>query len=210
MVRQPLHVDADRGIADIGIANGRAGFCVLLPQPHAKLIGSARGSAGHLGGISQIGFVLRLQCGRVIARLAADANVILGLRAHRLSGERQHDPHSRVLGVDRVEVAAEIGVFLQVGTDSTRACEKRCIRLAVGRPCEHVSGGVQQFHHGVERTACLVDVDPDFAAGVAREAIDVDIRRRIQRDVAMHLKAQPTVVVAALLVWSQHAERLCR
>ena len=41
VVRQALHVDADRGIADVGIPHGGAGLLVLLTEADTQFIGAA-------------------------------------------------------------------------------------------------------------------------------------------------------------------------
>ena len=200
VVRQPLHVDADRGIADVGIPHGGAGLLVLLAETDPQLVGTARRAAGDFGRVSEIGLVLSLCGGRVVAWLAADANVILRLRAGRLAGLRQHDPHPRIPRVCRVEIATVGWVLVHVERDADSRGGKRCVCLAVYRPGQHVAVGVEQFHHGVERRACLVEVDPDLAAGVAHKAVDVDIGRGVEGDVAVHFESEPAVVVAALLL----------
>ena len=74
------------------------------------------------------------------------------------------------------------------------------LELRIERSGPHVSGGVEQLDHGVERRARLVDVDPHLGSGVAREAVDVDIGGVVGRDVAMDLEAQPTHVITALFL----------
>ena len=200
VVRQPLHVDADRGIADVGIPHGGAGLLVLLAEADPQFVGTARRAAGDFGRVGEIGLVLSLCGGRVVAWLAADADVILRLRAGRLAGLRQHDPHPRIPRVGRVEIATVGWVLVHVERDAESRGGKRRVYLAVDRPCQHVPVGVEQFHHGVERGTRLVEVDPDLAAGVAHEAVDVHVGRGIVGDVTMHLEAEPAVVVAALLL----------
>ncbi len=219
-MRQTLHVDADRGIADVGIPHGGAGLLVLLTETDPEFIGSARRAAGQLGRISEVGLILWLSGPRVVVRLAANADVILRLRAGGLAGQRQHDPHPGITGVGAVEVAAIPSVLVHVERNADCRSGKRHVALGVGRTGQHVAIGVEQLHHRVERRARLVELDPDHAAGVAQEAVDVDVGRGVERDMAMHLEAEAAVVVTALLlsrvprvgagreVGCQHAERL--
>jgi hypothetical protein len=196
------------------------GFSSMLAESDPQFVGTARRAAGNFGRVGEIGLVLGLCGGRVVARLTAHADEILCLRAGGLAGQRQHDPHPRIPRVGRVEVAAPPGILLHVESTADRQAAKRRVGLAVGRPCQHVAVGVEQFQHRVERRTCLVEIDPDLAAGVAHEAVDVDVGRGVKRNVAVHLKAEPAVVVAALFlcrlprigaggeVRRQHAERL--
>ena len=94
--RQSQDVDADRGIADVGIADRRTGLLVELTQPHAEFIGTARSAALDLGGIDEIGLVYGLRgrrhaavvgAGRngLVSRLAPHADEVLDRRADRLA-----------------------------------------------------------------------------------------------------------------------------
>ena len=81
IVRETLHVDADRGIADVGIPHRRTRLLVSLTETDPQFIGTTRGAAGHLGRVGEICLVDQLRRGRVVSRLAADTDVILRLRA---------------------------------------------------------------------------------------------------------------------------------
>ena len=112
---QALDVDADRGIADVGVADRRPRLLVELPQPHPQFVGPAGRTALYLRRIGEVGLVCRLGlrrhaavrsdgCDRLVPRLAPHANEILDRRADGLPVARQHHPHARILRVRRVVI----------------------------------------------------------------------------------------------------------
>ena len=195
---QPLHVDTDRGIADVGILHRRAGLLVELPQPDAKLVGAA-GDAGDEGRADEVGLVGILCRGGVVAGLAADPDeeLPLGTRA-----ARQNDPHPGIAAILRVMVMAEKPrlALLQGQGGEPRRRQERSVGLGIGRAGDHLARGVEQLDHGVEAGGRLVEVDPDLGAAGPSEAVDVHVGRGVGRDEAVHLEAQPAVLVAALLL----------
>ena len=104
--------------------------------------------------------------------------------------------------------------------DAPRGGVERRVGLAVDRSGEHRARCVEQFDHRVEAGARFVDVDPGLGAGIPEERVDVDVRSVVVGDPAVHLEAEPPVLVAALLlcrvrrvgaggkVGREHAERL--
>ena len=195
--RQALDVDAGRREADVGIADGRARLFVPLLEPDAKFVGAARRSRGRCRTGLENRLVGGLRRRSRIRRLAADSDVVLRLRSRHAG---QHHPHPRILGVDRVEVAAPPGILGEVEANAAGRAGKLEIGLAIGRTGEHGASGIEQFDHAVEGGARLVEIDPDFGSAVADETVDVDILRRVVGNPAMHLEPEPPVVVAALFL----------
>ena len=70
------------------------------------------------------------------------------------------------------------------------------VTQSVSRAGEHVAVSIEEFDHRVERGARIVDVDPDFAAAVAGEAINVRVGAVVVADRAVNLKAEAAVIVA--------------
>ena len=111
---QTQDVDADCGIADIGVSNCRPRHFVPLLEPDAEFITAGRFACSYLGGIAEIGLVLWLRRGCIVLRLASHANVILRQRSDGLPREAwQHDPHAGILGILRVKIGTENGVLCE-------------------------------------------------------------------------------------------------
>ena len=140
--RQPLHVEPDRRIPDVGVADGRTRLLVKLTQSHAQLIGSARRPAFHLRGIDKTGLVDGLvdRCHAAVGsiggdglvlRLAPHAYKILDRCANRPPVARQHDPHPGILWVDRVVIPGLNGIPSQRLRQALRVCFERCRRVGI-------------------------------------------------------------------------------
>lgn len=97
----------------------------------------------------------------------------------------------RPLGARHHRRAADLGPHLRIRRGHDADVVER-----VGRTGEHVAVGVDQLDHRVEARARLVDVDPDLAAGVARETVDVHVGRVVEGDRAVHLEAEAAILVA--------------
>ena len=206
-LRQPLHVDADDRVADVGVADGRPGLLIPLLQAEPQLVTPAGRPLLHAGGVGNRRLELRRRRRRSHAWLASHAYEVLRQAAGRA---RQHHPHAGITRILRVKVEAEGGILYEIGTDAARAEGQGEVALAVGRPGEHAARRIEQFDHGVERRGGLVDVDPHLGAGVRIEAVDVDVRRVVTRNEAMHLESEPSIVVAPLATRGDDAEILCR
>ena len=203
--RQSLHVDTDDRKADVRVADRRAGLLVPLLEADPQFVAAARGSLPHAGDVGHRRFQFRRRGRGRHPRLAPHPHEVLCLDAGRA---REHDPHPRITGVLRVVVRAEGGIVLQVAAEPASGSRQGRIGLAVERPRQHRARGIEQFDHRVERRRGLVDVEPDLAARIAVEAVDVHVRAVIGRHVAVDLETEPTVVVAPLLHRRQHAEVL--
>ena len=224
--RQAEHVNADRRITDVGVADDGTRLLVALPKADSQLVAAAGDTSGGVSGLverraaeTRLELGLRHQSPRaiVLSWLAANPHEIPQFLAHRA---RQHDPHAGVARVGRVEVATPPGVALHVEGSAAGSGREGGIHLAVHRAEQHVAGGVEQLHHRIEGGAGLVEVDPHLRAGIAEKCVDVDVGRVVGRHEAVHLEAEPPGFVARLLlgglpgvgdrgkVRRQHAESL--
>ena len=122
--------------------------------------------------------------------------------------------HGAAVG-ERVDgVSREADVQLEI------VVHHAAFQRGVDGPGEHVSGGVEQLDHRVERRRGLVEIEPDLRARRAGELVGVDVGRGVGGDGPVHLESEASIRVARLLlsavrgvrpgreVARQHSERL--
>ena len=203
---QALDVDADRGIADVGVADRRPRLLVELTQPHPQFVGPAGRTALHLRRVGEVGFVCRLGLRRhaavrgdgrhrLVPRLAPHANEILDRRADGLAVARQHHPHARIFRVRRVVIP---------GTH--RVAGKR-LRQALGSGSERRSRvRVDKSDFGISDWLAVVGERQDARRRIERarrgqegrnressNRRDDDVAGRVDRDPLVCGKAQEAV-----------------
>ena len=179
---QPLNVDPHRGVADVGVADGRTGLLIGLPQADAELVAARRHPGGEVGRIGERGLVVHRRGGGVGARLAPHADEV---RRAGADGAGQHDPHAGIAGVERVEVAALRGTLAQgLGDAAGRGREPGrgmpVLQLDRRGQCggvgdrELAGGRVELAGHGGRRRLIQQGAKREHARGIGGERLDGD------------------------------------
>ncbi len=191
--RQAQQLDAVGGVTNARVTDGGAADFLLFLQPDLQMVAAAAEA-------------FAVDAGVTIGVRALDPNVIV---AQRVGGTRQDQTHARVVYTRRVHVVVDVPhvAVHRVGN----SVGLHAAGLFVGRVVaagDHVAVRVDQLDDRVEPQGGPIDVDPDLGARPGAEGVDVGIVGVVGTDKTVHVEAQPQIVIAALFIGSQIAERL--
>jgi len=201
-------------VADVGVADRRAGNFVQLAHPHLETV--------HAAGQPPADPIRVLQLGCVVAGSQTAAPDAEQVRTAFAFGPRQHHAHAGVQGIGPPNVLGKPGRMVRLiavvqllqridvsAGDRIGPVQQAaigCLVLRVVRPGDHHAVGVQQFHHGVQAVAGAVHIEPDLRPRRGRKAVIVDIVAGVEEP--FDLETQPQVVIAARLAGGQGAQEL--